>query len=231
VDKNLLLASGFSTGAAGSFAVAEANPLAQIQSSSMELMKDALAQYGKSIFKQKNIKKLEAFLKSSPKYQTLQNRISELPKWLAKDLGKFYPSARGSYANARFFKQQIVLPFYKPQAYCDRFGQLLTKNIIRLGRCGKTATWVIPAAITLVDVSAAAPGEKVHTASRDTGGIVLGAAGGAAGAIVGGAIVVALGLSGAGAILVVALCVGAGSYGGSEIGINITDKILKIMGW
>jgi hypothetical protein len=195
------------------------------------MLNEALSLHGKSFFKPKNAKQVEAFLRSSPKYQALQNHISELPEWLSKDLGRFHPSARGAYRNARFFKQQILLPSVKPVQYCNRFSKLLDNKIVRLGSYGGAWMWGLGAAITLVDVTAAPPGKKVQTASRDTAGMLLGAAGGAVGWEGGVVIGFILGLTGTGEILLIAACSAAIGYGVSEGSKKLVDVIFQKMGW
>lgn len=216
--------------ATSAYAATEEKMLTAIRNSAKELMDDVEAQFGKSIFNKKNMNKLEAILKRSPKYQQLLNQISDLPKWMAKDLGKLSPATIGRRVNAKFLRQQITLPFFNPNGYCDRFARLLCNKVIRFGKIGFHWTWGIPAFISVFDVLAS-PGKRVQTTAHDAVGILLGAAGTGGGLAAGGTIVVILGLSGTGAFLVMALCAAVGSSIISDLGSKKTDELFKIIGW
>jgi hypothetical protein len=215
----------------GGFVSTGEKSLAAIQRLGNELMNDAVKVHGKDIFQKKNLKTLEAFLKNNPKYNALLKSIEELPGFLSSNLGHIHPTPGVGYAEARFVRSQILLPFHNPQRYCTALDNLLLGKIARWGRAGTASTWVIPAAIGVYNVYDAPQDQKLRTAASETVGIGFGAAGTALGIYAGGAVVGALLLTGVGAFVVVALVAGAVGAGGYWAGSTGTDVVFKSMGW
>lgn len=229
--KEIIETTGYAvSGASGGIAAGE-KPLAAIQSIAKELMNDAVKKHGKDILQKKNLKALEFFLKNNAKFPELQKSISVLPSFLSRNLGHIHPTPGISYPNARFVRSQILLPFHNPQRYCNNFESLLKSKVVRLGKFGTGATWILPAAIGVYNVYDAPQEKMLEVTARETAGIGLGALGTELGIAAGIAIAGTLLLTGGGAFIVIAVVAGAGGAGGYWVGSTGTDIIFKGMGW
>lgn len=211
----------------GGIATAE-HQLGHIQKLSTELMDEAVKKHGKEIFDKRHLKTLEDFIKSNPKYLRLREAIDKLPSFLTKGLGHISPQV-GKYPEARWLRKQIYLPSHNPSGYCNTFGRMLGKKIVRLGRAGASSSWAIPTAFWAHDVYNATPKERPREIARGVK-IPLGVAGTALGYTGGAALVFALGISTGGvAFVVIALCAGVGGIVLSEMGDTYSGKIFDAL--
>lgn len=203
--------------------------LGHIQKLSNELIADAVKIHGKKIFDKQHIKTLEAFIKSNPKYQELRQAINKLPSFLSKGLDHRMPQV-GKFSEARWFRSQIYLPSHNPSGYCNSFGRMLGKKVIRLGGAGTASSWALPTAFWAYDVYEATPQARPREIAKGVR-IPLGVAGTALGYAGGVVLVGILGISTGGvAFVVIALCAGAGGIVLSELGDVSVDKIFDSIG-
>lgn len=182
---------------------------------------------------------LKALLKAHPRYAQLRRALDGLPKFVQRRLGDIQlPS--GPQGNARFFRRQFVVPRgVRPGVYLSRITNRLGDQMLRSARYAKTFTWVVPAALGVYATATAPAGQRLRTGAGETGGVVFGAMGSAAGGAavaLGGSLLVAAGIVAVpGAIIFVTSVVAAGTAGylgyslGKTTGEALYDAIEEVV--
>ena len=206
-DTASAMASGYV--ASSSIAMAQVNALLQ------EVTRDAVNKFGRGVVcsnKAQNLKKVEHFLRSHPKYDQLMRHLKEIPKHLIPETnaGHIIATTKSPYANARLFRKQIFMPSLKPHAtkYMGTIHSALNQGT-RVVKIAAKGMYVVPIVMGVCDIVNAPQERRVRTIFEEGFGIVAGAWGTHLGTIAGLGLVTILGLGPLGAFIAVFLCASA----------------------
>lgn len=153
-----------------------------------QVYNDAYRALGENVLKNpaRHIAKIEAFLKSHPKWLQLQAELRKFPNLLMPKgqlRPKFNPSAR--FPNANFFKNHVIKVNMNPNAarYTRSAVKMVKNRIVVLSKTAGRLTWGVPIVLGGVSTALAPPELRVKTTFEQGGSVI----GGAFGTMIGGA--------------------------------------------
>lgn len=180
--------------AASSYVSASSMAMNQVGALIQEVTNDAVTKFGRGVVcsnKVENLRKIERFLKSHPKYNQLMRYLKDLPKHLIPEtnVSEVIATTKSPYANARLMRQQVFMPTLKPSG--TKYMGTIRSALNSSGRVIKVASRgmaVVPIVMGVFDVAQAPPELRMRTLFEAGFGIFGGYIGAELGGALGGAI-------------------------------------------
>jgi hypothetical protein len=202
-------------------AAASSMMLNQVNAVLQEITNDAVNKFGRGIVlsnKTVNLRQVEKFIKTHPRYGQAMQFLKEMPKQLTPeaDIAHTLAFTKSPYANAKFFRKQIFMPSLKSNSTksMGTIRMALNSNA-RVVRVISRGMYVVPIVLGICDVYSAPPERRVRTIFEEGFGVMGGYLGSEVGGALGGIIAISiLGLGPLGLFVSIFLCASIGGVAG-----------------